>query len=313
MSDNSGKYIWHNGQMVPWEEAKVHVLVHALHYGSSVFEGIRAYKTPDGTKIFRLTDHLKRLYNSAKIYSIVIPYTLDVLVESCKEVVLSNKLTADVYIRPIAFRGLGDIGLAPKSDHPVEVAIAAIAWEPYLGSESLEQGVDVCISSWQRVSPNTIPTGAKAGGNYLSSTLISTEANRLGFAEGIALTTDGTVSEGAGENIFIVQDGVLITPPSSESILTGITRDTVINISKKLNIPLKEQAITREALYLADEVFFTGTAAEITPIRSIDRITIGNGSRGSVTRMLQKEFFGLFTLETADEHGWLEDIDKKNN
>ena len=171
----------------------------------------------------------------------------------------------------------------------------------------------MCISSWQRVSPNTIPTGAKAGGNYLSSTLISTEANRLGFAEGIALTTDGTVSEGAGENIFIVQDGVLITPPSSESILTGITRDTVINISKKLNIPLKEQSITREALYLADEVFFTGTAAEITPIRSIDRITIGNGSRGSVTRMLQKEFFGLFTLETADEHGWLEDIDKKNN
>ena len=313
MSDNSGKYIWHNGQMVPWEDAKVHVLVHALHYGSSVFEGIRAYKTPDGTKIFRLTDHLKRLYNSAKIYSIVIPYTLDALVESCKKVVLLNKLTDDVYIRPIAVRGLGDIGLAPKSDHPVEVAIAAIAWEPYLGSESLEQGVDVCISSWQRVSPNTIPTGAKAGGNYLSSTLISTEANRLGFAEGIALTTDGTVSEGAGENIFIVQDGVLITPPSSESILTGITRDTVINISKKLNIPLKEQSITREALYLADEVFFTGTAAEITPIRSIDRITIGDGSRGSVTQMLQNEFFGLFTLETADEHGWLEDIDKKNN
>ena len=257
-----------NGQMVPWEQATVHVMAHALHYGSSVFEGIRVYKTPDGPQVFRLTDHMRRFYDSASIYRMPVGYECDELVEVCKEVVLANDLMNGAYIRPIAFRGYGEPGLAPKPDHPVDVAIAAWEWGAYLGAEGLEQGVDVCISSWQRVAANTIPAMAKAGGNYLSGQLISTEAKRLGFAEGIALSTDGTVSEGAGENVFVI----------------------------------------REALYLADEIFFTGTAAEVTPVRSVDRIEIGHGHRGPITKQLQDAFFGLFTGETDDSDGWLEPV-----
>ena len=297
-----------NGQMVPWEQATVHVMAHALHYGSSVFEGIRVYKTPDGPQVFRLTDHMRRFYDSASIYRMPVGYECDELVEVCKEVVLANDLMNGAYIRPIAFRGYGEPGLAPKPDHPVDVAIAAWEWGAYLGAEGLEQGVDVCISSWQRVAANTIPAMAKAGGNYLSGQLISTEAKRLGFAEGIALSTDGTVSEGAGENVFVIRDGRILTPPSTSSILSGLTRDTVIKLAARIGLTVEEKAIPREALYLADEIFFTGTAAEVTPVRSVDRIQIGHGHRGPITKQLQDAFFGLFTGETDDSDGWLEPV-----
>lgn len=309
MSFKGGKLIWMNGRMMPWEDATVHVMSHALHYGSSVFEGIRMYGTPDGPKIFRLTDHMRRLYDSAKIYRMPIPYALDELIGVCKQVVAENGLTKGAYLRPVAFRGYGEIGLAPKPDHPVDVAIAAWEWGAYLGADGLEQGVDVCVSSWNRVAPNTIPAQSKAGGNYLSSQLISTEAKRLGFVEGIALSTDGTVSEGAGENLFLIRDGRILTPPSTASILTGITRDSIIKLAAKLGLTVIEQSIPRESLYLADELFFTGTAAEITPIRSVDHIQIGAGKRGPVTQQLQEAFFGLFSGATEDEHGWLEGLD----
>jgi branched-chain amino acid aminotransferase len=308
MSFAGGKLIWMNGQMVPWEQATVHVMAHALHYGSSVFEGIRVYKTPDGPQVFRLTDHMRRFFDSAAIYRMPVGYECDELVEVCKEVVLANDLMNGAYIRPIAFRGYGEPGLAPKPDHPVDVAIAAWEWGAYLGADGLEQGVDVCISSWQRVAANTIPAMAKAGGNYLSGQLISTEAKRLGFAEGIALSTDGTVSEGAGENVFVVRDGRILTPPSTSSILSGLTRDTVIKLAARIGLTVEEKAIPREALYLADEIFFTGTAAEVTPVRSVDRIEIGHGHRGPITKQLQDAFFGLFTGETNDSDGWLEPV-----
>ncbi len=305
---DGGKLIWFNGELVRWDEAKVHVLTHALHYGSSVFEGIRVYKTPDGPQVFRLTDHMQRLYDSAKIYRMPIPYERDELIGVCKNVILANDLVNGAYIRPIAMRGYGEIGLAPKESHPVDVAIAAWDWGAYLGADGLENGVDVCISSWQRVAPNTIPTLAKAGGNYLSSQLISVEAKQRGFTEGIALSTDGTVSEGAGENLFVIRDGRLMTPPSTASILTGITRDSVIKLAARLGLTVEERAIPREALYLADEMFFTGTAAEITPIRSVDRIDIGAGKRGPITEQLQTAFFGLFDDSTEDSDGWLEPV-----
>jgi branched-chain amino acid aminotransferase len=309
MSFEGGKFIWLNGRMVQWDQATIHVMAHALHYGSSVFEGIRVYKTPDGPKIFRLTDHMQRLYDSAKIYRMPIPYELDELITVCKEVIVANDLMNGAYIRPIALRGYGEVGLAPKPDHPVDVAIAAWKWGAYLGAEGMELGVDVCISSWQRVAPNTIPALAKAGGNYLSSQLISTEAKRLGFAEGIALSTDGTVSEGAGENLFVIRDGKIVTPPAGSSILTGITRHTITLLAERLGLGVEECVIPREALYLADEMFFTGTAAEITPIRSVDRIQIGEGKRGPITKQLQDAFFGLFSGETEDTEGWLEGVD----
>ncbi|MDZ7771068.1 MAG: branched-chain-amino-acid transaminase [Woeseiaceae bacterium] len=311
MSFKGAKLIWMNGRMIPWQEASVHVMAHALHYGSSVFEGIRVYKTPDGPKVFRLTDHMQRLFDSAAIYRMPIPYPRDELIDVCKQVIVANDLKNGAYIRPIALRGYGDIGLAPKPDHPVDVAIAAWEWGAYLGADGLEQGVDVCISSWQRVAPNTVPALAKAGGNYLSSQLISTEAKRLGFAEGIALSTDGTVSEGAGENLFVIKNGRIITPPSTASILTGITRDSVIKLAAQHGMTVVEQSILREALYLADELFFTGTAAEITPIRSVDNITIGAGHRGPVTTKLQDAFFGLFNGTTEDKYGWLEPVDSE--
>ncbi|MEX2124293.1 MAG: branched-chain amino acid transaminase [Woeseia sp.] len=313
MTFRGSKLIWMNGRMVPWEQATVHVMAHALHYGSSVFEGIRVYKTPDGPKAFRLTDHIRRLYDSAKVYRMPIPYGLDELIDVCKEVVLANNLMNGAYIRPIAMRGYGDVGLAPKPDHPVDVAIAAWEWGAYLGADALNQGVDVCVSSWQRVAPNTVPALAKAGGNYLSSQLISTEARRLGFAEGIALATDGTVSEGAGENLFLVRDGRLLTPPATSSILTGITRDTVMQLASMLGIPVSEQSIPRELLYLTDELFFTGTAVEITPVRSVDGIQVGEGRRGPVTAKLQAAFFGLFSGETQDARGWLDSVEKSRD
>jgi branched-chain amino acid aminotransferase len=309
MGFDGAKLIWMNGKMVPWEQATVHIMAHALHYGSSVFEGIRVYKTSDGPKIFRLTDHIKRLYDSAKIYRMPIPYDLDELIGVCKQLIAVNELNNGAYIRPIALRGYGDVGLAPKPDHPVDVAIAAWEWGAYLGADGMEKGVDVCVSSWQRVAPNTVPALAKAGGNYLSSQLISTEAKRLGFAEGIALSTDGTVSEGAGENLFLVKDGEILTPPAASSILTGITRNTIMQLAGRMGLTVREQSIPREMMYLVDEMFFTGTAVEITPVRSVDRIEVGDGSRGPVTKKMQDAFFGLFSGETEDTEGWLEGID----
>jgi branched-chain amino acid aminotransferase len=302
-------FIWFNGKLVAWEKATVHVLAHALHYGSSVFEGVRAYETPRGVAIFRLRDHTRRLFDSAKIYRIQLPYTQDQINEGCRQVIAVNGLSHGAYIRPIAFRGYGEIGVAPKIDPPVDVAVAAWEWGKYLGHESEEAGVDVCVSSWQRVAPNTLPAMAKAGGNYLSSQLISQEAKRLGFAEGIGLAPDGTVSEGAGENIFIVKEGVLLTPNLAHSVLSGLTRDTVIKLARELSLEVRESSIPRELLYLADELFFTGTAAEITPIRSVDRIAIGAGRRGPVTERLQRAFFGLFTGATPDSWNWLDYVD----
>ena len=303
------QFIWFNGKLVHWEKATVHVLAHALHYGSSVFEGVRAYQTPKGVAIFRLREHTKRLFDSAKIYRIALPFTPEQIDAACREVIAVNGLSKGAYIRPVAFRGYGEIGVAPKVEPPIEVAVAAWEWGKYLGSESEEQGVDVCVSSWQRVAPNTLPALAKAGGNYLSSQLISLEAKRLGFAEGIGLAPDGTVSEGAGENLFIVKDGVILTPGLAHSALAGITRDTVIRLARERGYEVKESSIPREMLYLADELFFTGTAAEVTPIRSVDRIQVGAGRRGPITQVLQQAFFGLFNGSTEDKWGWLDYVD----
>jgi branched-chain amino acid aminotransferase len=273
-----------------------------------VFEGIRVYDTPKGAVGFRLTDHMRRLYDSAKIYRMKIPYARDALVAACRDVVRENGLLKGAYIRPIAFRGYGEMGVAGNIEQPASVSIAAWEWGSYLGEGGLEQGVDVCVSSWQRVAPNTVPALAKAGGNYLSSALVTLEARRLGFAEGLALSTDGYISEGAGENLFLVQGGKLFTPPVAASILSGITRDTVCKLADTLGLQVLEQNIPRELLYIADEVFLTGTAAEITPVRSVDKITIGAGKRGPITGQLQKLFFGLFDGSTADRWNWLEPI-----
>lgn len=301
------KTIWHNGQFVPWHEATTHVMTHALHYGSSVFEGIRVYDKLGEPVGFRMREHIQRLFDSAKIYRMAIPFDVDTLHEACCELVRRNEL-GSAYLRPIAFRGYGSLGVAPKEDVPINVSIAAIEWGAYLGEEARENGARVCVSSWQRVAPNTIPAGAKAGGNYLSGQLISMEAHRLGFDEGIGLASDGTLSEGAGENLFLIKGGVLLTPPQSASILAGITRDSVMRLAHALGYEVREQSLSREILYLADELFFTGTAAEITPIRSVDDIEIGNGRRGPITEKIQAAFFGLFDGTTADNFGWLEPI-----
>jgi branched-chain amino acid aminotransferase len=293
--------IWHNGAFKPWAEATTHVMAHALHYGSSVFEGIRSYDTPSGPAIFRLDDHIKRLYHSARVYDLHIALEPHELKAACFELLKRNDLTAG-YLRPIVFRGPGSFGLG--ADNPSEMAIAAWVWGPYLGHASGE-GVDVCISSWQRLAPNTIPAMAKAGGNYLSSTLISREAKRLGFHEGIGLTREGLLSEGAGENLFVILDGVIYTTTLGASILNGITRHTAITLAKKLGYEVREQPLPREFLYFADEAFFTGTAAEVTPIRSVDRRTFNHAAPGPITKQIRDAFFGLFKGTTTDEWGWL--------
>jgi len=303
------QYIWFNGKLVPWEKATVHVLSHALHYGSSVFEGVRAYASESGVAIFRLAEHTRRLFDSAKIYRITIPFTPEQINAACREVVAVNGLKNGAYLRPVAFRGYGEIGVAPKVEPPVEVAVAAWEWGKYLGADSEAAGVDVCVSSWQRVAPNTIPALAKAAGNYLSSQLISLEAKRLGFAEGIGLSPDGLVSEGAGENLFLIRDGIIYTPGLAHSALSGITRDSVIRLARDLGYEVRESSIPREMLYIADELFFTGTAAEITPVRSVDRITVGTGQRGPITEKLQQAFFGILTGTAPDRYGWLDAVD----
>jgi branched-chain amino acid aminotransferase len=303
------QFIWFNGKLVNWDKATVHVLTHALHYGSSVFEGVRAYETPKGVAIFRLRDHIRRLLDSAKIYRIALPFSAEQLNEACRQVIAANGLKHGGYIRPVVFRGYGEIGVTPKIEPPTEVAVAAWEWGKYLGADAEELGVDACVSSWQRVAANTLPALAKAGGNYLSSQLIGAEARRLGFAEGIGLSSDGTLSEGSGENLFLVKDGVLLTPALAHSVLGGLTRDTVIRLARERGIEVKECALPREMLYIADEAFFTGTAVEITPIRSVDRLPVGTGKRGPLTETLQQAFFGLFTGKTADKWGWLDYVD----
>jgi len=304
MAIQAASYIWKNGELIDWEKATVHVLSHALHYGSSVFEGIRVYATPDGPAAFRLSEHVDRLFDSARIHRMPMPFDRETLLAACRDTVLANGLES-AYLRPIVFRGYGSLGLVPGDDVETEVVVAAVSWGRYLGEEAMERGVDVAVTSWQRPAPNTTPTMAKAGGNYLSGTLISAEAKRHGYAEGIALSTDGLVSEGAGENLFVIRDGVLFTPPVTSSILAGITRDAVLRMAADLGFEVREQAIPRDFLYLADELFFTGTAAEITPIRSVDGIIARAGGRGPMTEALQARFFGLFSGATTDQHGWL--------
>lgn len=299
--------IWFNGELIPWQDAKVHVMSHALHYGSSVFEGIRAYKTHKGTCIFRLEEHIERLFNSAKIYRMNIPYTPAEVEQACRDAVAKNNLQA-AYLRPLAFLGDVGMGLRPPADAKADLMVAAFSWEAYLGAEALEQGVDVGVSSWNRLAPNTMPTAAKAGGNYLSSQLISMEAGRHGYTEGIALDVNNYVSEGAGQNLFLVRKGVIYTPPSTASILTGLTRDTVIVLAKQLGYEVREESISRESLYLADEFFMTGTATEIVPVRSVDRIQVGEGRCGPVTKAVQNAFFGIFDGSTEDKWGWLDPV-----
>ncbi|MCM2338139.1 MAG: branched-chain amino acid transaminase, partial [Lysobacter sp.] len=291
MSMQYPEWIWHNGEIKRWAEATTHVMAHALHYGSSVFEGIRCYETPNGPAIFRLTDHNKRLYASARIYDMPMPYDLATINAACREVIKKNDLTK-AYLRPFAYRGLGGFGLS--ADTPVEMSVASWFMGPYLGDGALEAGIDACVSSWQRFAPNTIPAGAKAGGNYLSGQLIAREARRLGFGEGIALASTGLLSEGAGENLFLVFDGALHTTPVSAALLNGITRNTIITLAKDAGIEVVERDMPREYLYLCDELFMCGTAAEITPIRSVDGRQVGAGHAGPVTRRIQELFFGLF-------------------
>ncbi len=292
-----------SGKLVPWDEARVHIGAHVVHYGSSVFEGVRCYETPKGSAVFRLEAHTERLFNSAKVYWMEIPWTPEQVNAAILETIRANKLAA-CYIRPLVYRGAGQLGVNPLAS-PVEVTVMVWDWGKYLGQEALEQGVDVCVSSWTRMAPNTLPAMAKAAGNYLNSQLIKMEAVRGGFAEGIALDAQGYVSEGSGENLFAVVKGRLVTPPLVSSILPGITRDSVITLARRLGIPVEEKALPREALYLADELFFTGTAAEITPIRSVDRQKIGGGSRGAVTAALQKAFFDVIECRAEDADGWL--------
>ncbi len=296
--------IWHNGRLIAWNDARIHVLAHVTSYGSSWFEGIRCYATASGPAIFRLREHARRLHDSAKIYRVEIPYSIEELSAAMLDLVSVNKLES-CYLRPLVIRGYGNIGVMPTKDNPIETYIAAWEWGKYLGDAAMENGVDVCVSSWTRMAPNTMPAMAKAGANYMNSQLIRMEAEVNGYAEGIALDASGYVSEGSGENLFVIRDGKIVTPPLGASVLPGITRDTVVTLAREMGIPVVESLIPREMLYIADEVFFSGTAAEITPIRSVDRIKIGAGKRGPITEKLQKEFFGIVEGKIADRHGWL--------
>jgi branched-chain amino acid aminotransferase len=302
MTFGQGK-IWYDGKLVDWADATCHVMSHALHYGSSWFEGIRCYKLPDGPAIFRLRDHVDRLYDSCKIYRCEIPYTKEQFSQAILDTVKANGLDS-CYIRPLVFRGLGTMGVNPLKC-PVSCVVAVWSWGKYLGEEAMANGVSVRVSSWHRAAPNTFPTLAKAGGNYLNSQLIKVEAILDGFDEGIALDHYGFVSEGSGENIFMVRNGVIFTPPSSSSILAGVTRHSVFTLAREFGLRIHQHVIPREALYIADEVFFSGTAAEITPVSKIDNIVIGSGKRGPVTEKIQSAFFAVVEGRTPDKYGWL--------
>ncbi len=303
MATQHATKIWHNGTLIDWDDAKIHVMSHVVNYASSVFEGLRCYPTAQGPAIFRLREHMQRLRDSCHIYRMDTRFSVDELVAACVEIVRVNEFK-ECYIRPIVFRGSGNFGVNPLP-LPIEVYISSWVWERYLGADSLEKGVDVCVSTWARMHPNTLPATAKAGANYLNSQLVKMEALTNGFSEGIALDTSGMVSEGSSENIFVIRNGVLHTPPLSSAILPGITRDSIIQLARKLGCEVRESQIPRAALYIADEVFFTGTAAEVTPVRSIDRINIGSGECGPITREIQKTYFDVVTGRTEAPGDWL--------
>ena len=300
-------FVWHDGEFIKWNDARVHVMSHVLHYGSSIFEGIRCYATNNGPAVFRLKEHMQRFLNSAKIYRMEHSWTLDQLCSASVELVAKSGLN-QCYIRPILFRSLDEehpaFGVNPFPN-PLACYIGAWDWGKYLGDEAIEKGVDVCVSTWNRLTPNSMPAMAKSGANYMNSQLIKMEALLNGFAEGIALDDRGYVSEGSGENIFVVSNGVVLTPPLSSSILAGITRDSVLKICHELGITVKERSIQRAALYVSDELFFSGTAAEITPIRSVDRIAVGNGERGETTKKIQEAFFQITKGERKAPGDWL--------
>lgn len=302
---NKSNFIWFNGEFVSWNEAKVHIMSHALHYGSSVFEGMRCYDSNNGPVIFRHREHIQRLINSAKIYRMPISWSIAELMHACRGVIRKNNLN-NSYIRPIVFIGNVGMEIDPIVDYTTDVAIAAFPWDPYLGAESLKTGIDMMISSWNRVPANTIPNLSKAGGNYLSSMLITNEAHRNGYHEGIGLDIHGYISEGAGENLFEIRNNVILTPPSYSSILPGITRDSIIELARNAGLTVIEQLLTRESLYISDEVFISGTAVEITPVRSVDGIKIGSGTRGIITKKIQELFYNLFTGKTEDKWNWLD-------
>jgi len=295
--------VWHNGKFIPWNEATIHVASHVVSYGSCLFEGIRCYDTPQGPCIFRLKEHTDRLVNSCKIYRMELKFTRDQLAQAMVELVLANNIR-HCYIRPVIFRGFGEAGVNPLNN-PIEIYLLAWEWGKYLGEEALRQGVDVCVSSWQRIAPNTLPAMAKSAANYMNSQLIKMEALTNGYTEGISLDESGHISEGSGENLFVVRGGKIFTPALSSSILPGITRDSVITLAQELGYTVIEQAIAREMLYIADEVFFTGTAAEITPIRSVDRIVVGKGRPGPTTLRLQERFLSIVQGQAEDKYGWL--------
>ena len=297
------EFIWFNGEFVPWDDAKIHVLSHVLHYGSSAFEGLRAYQTPGGPAVRGHNPHEKRLFNTCKIMNMPIPFSQEKIGQAILETVARNKHNS-CYIRPLVFRGYEMLGVDPRQC-PVEVVIATWEWGAYLGADALERGVDVAVSSWRRMAPDTHPAMAKTGGNYVNSQMVVMEARRHGYVEGIVLDVQGYVSEGSGENIFVVMDGKIYTPPVGNSILTGITRSFAITLAEEKGYRVLEQQIPREMLYIADELFFTGTAAEITPIRSVDGTEIGSGSRGPITAEIQSDFFAILSGEVEDRHGWL--------
>lgn len=294
--------IWHNGKLIAWDDARIHVMSHVIHYGSSVFEGVRCYSLPSGPAIFRAPEHAQRLLDSAKVYRIDVDYTRDEIVKAMTDIVANNGVWP-CYLRPVILRGYGEAGVNPFNS-PTEVYVVNYPWGKYLTSDA-DTGCDVCISSWTRLAPNTLPAMAKAGANYMNSQLIKMEAIVNGYAEGIALDTNGYVSEGSGENVFVVRNGVLQTAPLGNSVLPGITRDSILQIARDLGIPILEQMIPREMLYISDEAFFTGTAAEVTPIRSVDKITVGKGATGPITKAIQKEFYAIVKGEKADRHQWL--------
>lgn len=295
-------FIWRDGEFIAWADAQVHVLSHSMQFGSAVFEGIRCYDTPSGPAIFRLGDHLRRFTDSCRIYRIPLNYSIGQLVRACADVVQKNAIRA-CYIRPMAVRGYGAAGMVPF-DSPVEVYIPCWPWGAYLGEGALENGIDACVSSWHRVAPNTLPAAAKIAGNYLGGQLIKMEALANGYGEAIALNPAGTISEGSGQNVFVVHGGTIYTPPIDGTLLTGITRDSILTLANDLGIPAREQPLAREMLYIADEIFLTGTASEVTPVRSVDKIQVGIGKRGPITTKIQKAYLDVARGATADSHGW---------
>ena len=303
MPIQKSKYIWFNGELVPWDDAQIHVSVHALHYGSSVFEGIRAYETPRGPAVLGLQPHVRRLFDSCRLLRYEVPYTQEEIEAAIIATVRENEHKA-CYIRPLVFLGSETMNLDARTV-PVEVLVMTIEWGRYLGAEGIEKGIDVQVSTWRRIAPSTLMTMAKAGGNYINSQMIVREAKENGFAEGIALDVNGYVSEGSGENIFVIRNGEIYTPPMGASILPGITRGYIITLAREMGYTVREEMLPREMLYIADEIFMTGTAAEVTPIRSVDRVTIGNGSRGPSTKELQTAFFEIVSGQREDRHGWL--------